>query len=294
MSDPGELLKYVRSAMPAVTDEEHERMQAAVDEEKPPTLILHVEIVEVSGPVLNGRTSPVGLLRLVHLLLSNSSAFVLVLCCLKASNLIGKDANGLSDPYCMLGIVPGSVKDAKAAETFLSEDENSDESKSRKTSSSIESTSAGCSQSGGKHALLNRNSSSGDMKASFIKRFSSFRRSDKSSKSSTSLLGSRSNKQSANRQVSNHPGNGSGSGKVANQLPAKYIQATSVQKATLSPVWGERFRFELDDVNTDTLHIDIWDHDDEVNVLEAVKKLNEVKGLKGKQLGDRPSTILSV
>ena len=30
--------------------------------------------------------------------------------------------------------------------------------------------------------------------------------------------------------------------------------------------------------------MDIWDHDDEANVLEAVKKLNEVKGLKGKPL----------
>lgn len=54
MSEPGELLKYVRGAMPAVSDEEHERMQAAVDEQKPPALILYVEIVEVSGPVFNG------------------------------------------------------------------------------------------------------------------------------------------------------------------------------------------------------------------------------------------------
>lgn len=183
----------------------------------------------------------------------------------------------------MLGIVPGSVKDDKVVDTFLSEDEN-DESKGRKTSGNIESTTVECSQSGGKQAPISRNSSRGNMKASFIKRFSSFRRSDKSSKSSTSLLGSRGSQQPTSRQAAIRSGSGSGSGKAAKQLPAKYIQATTVQKATLSPVWGERFRFELDDVGTDTLHIDIWDHDDEVNVLEAVKKLNEVKGLKGKQL----------
>ncbi|RNA09725.1 BAI1-associated 3-like [Brachionus plicatilis] len=35
------------------------------------------------------------------------------------------------------------------------------------------------------------------------------------------------------------------------------------------------------DIKTDTLHLDIWDHDDESSVFEAAKKLNEVKGLKG-------------
>jgi hypothetical protein len=118
---------------------------------------------------------------------------------------------------------------------------------------------------------MSRNSSSGEMRSSFIKRFSSFKRSGKSSKSSSSLLGR------------NKSGSSSGSRELG-QTPAKFIQATAVQRATLSPRWNERFRFELDDVAADTLHVDIWDHDDEANVLEAVKKLNEVKGLKGKPL----------
>ena len=34
-------------------------------------------------------------------------------------------------------------------------------------------------------------------------------------------------------------------------------------------------------MNTDHLHLDIWDHDDEFSVIEAAKTLNEVQGLKG-------------
>lgn len=169
----------------------------------------------------------------------------------------------------MLGIVPAYAKDGKVVETFLSEDE-SDESRKKQSGSEGATTPVS-------KQPVSRYSSSGEMKPSFIKRFSSFRRSDKSSKSSTSLLG-KGSKHPASHSV--RPATGSGS-KSSMSLPAKYIQATTVRKATLNPVWGERFRFELDDIETDTLHIDIWDHDDEVNVLEAVKKLNEVKGLKG-------------
>ncbi|CAG5125590.1 unnamed protein product, partial [Candidula unifasciata] len=38
---------------------------------------------------------------------------------------------------------------------------------------------------------------------------------------------------------------------------------------------------DLDDVQIDCLHLDIWDHDDEFSVVEAAKKLNEIAGLKG-------------
>ena len=41
------------------------------------------------------------------------------------------------------------------------------------------------------------------------------------------------------------------------------------------------FLSQIDDIYTDVLHLDIWDHDDEFSVIEAARKLNEVKGLKG-------------
>ncbi|EHH60035.1 BAI1-associated protein 3 [Macaca fascicularis] len=63
-------------------------------------------------------------------------------------------------------------------------------------------------------------------------------------------------------------------------LPAKCIQVTEVKSSTLNPVWKEHF-LEIEDVSTDQLHLDIWDHDDDVSLVEACRKLNEVIGLKG-------------
>uniref|UniRef100_A0A3B3Y2H5 BAI1 associated protein 3 n=1 Tax=Poecilia mexicana TaxID=48701 RepID=A0A3B3Y2H5_9TELE len=63
-------------------------------------------------------------------------------------------------------------------------------------------------------------------------------------------------------------------------LPARCIQVTEVKPETLNPVWDEHF-VEIDDVHNDLLHLDIRDHDDDVSVAEACKKLNEVSGLRG-------------
>lgn len=38
---------------------------------------------------------------------------------------------------------------------------------------------------------------------------------------------------------------------------------------------------DIDDMNTDIFHLDIWDHDDESCVLDAVSRLNEVRGVRG-------------
>ncbi|XP_025049368.1 BAI1-associated protein 3 [Alligator sinensis] len=122
----------------------------------------------------------------------------------EAKNLLAKDSNGFSDPYCMLGILIG--------QQYAKEPE---EKKERK--------------------------------------FSFRRKKEKMEKWSS----------------------------VKDALPAKYIQVTKVKNNTLNPVWNENFLFEIDNTSMDQLHLDIWDHDDDVSVAEACKKLNEVSGFKG-------------
>uniref|UniRef100_A0A8C7HA20 BAI1 associated protein 3 n=1 Tax=Oncorhynchus kisutch TaxID=8019 RepID=A0A8C7HA20_ONCKI len=122
---------------------------------------------------------------------------------MKGKNLMAKDANGYSDPYCMLGILLGQSP------------RETEEKKERK--------------------------------------FSFRKRKEKLEK------------RSSTKEV----------------LAATCIQVTEVKPETLNPVWNEHFVFDIDDVHSDLLHMDIWDHDDDVSVAEACKKLNEVSGLRG-------------
>ncbi|KAM4813514.1 BAI1-associated protein 3 isoform X4 [Urocitellus parryii] len=128
---------------------------------------------------------------------AKAPTYALKVSVMRAKNLLAKDPNGFSDPYCMLGILPASGTPRE--------------------------------QSGQKE-----------------QRFS-FRKGSKRS----------------------------------GPLPAKCIQVTEVKSSTLNPVWKEHFLFEIEDVSTDQLHLDIWDHDDDVSLAEACRKLNEVIGLKG-------------
>uniref|UniRef100_A0A8C1XVG7 BAI1 associated protein 3 n=1 Tax=Cyprinus carpio TaxID=7962 RepID=A0A8C1XVG7_CYPCA len=122
---------------------------------------------------------------------------------MKGKNLMAKDANGYSDPYCMLGILLGqSPKDTE-------------EKKERK--------------------------------------FSFRKRREKLEKRSS----------------------------VKEVLAGRDIQVTEVKPESLNPVWNEHFVFDIDDVHNDLLHLDIWDHDDDVSVAEACKKLNEISGFRG-------------
>uniref|UniRef100_F7FY87 BAI1 associated protein 3 n=2 Tax=Monodelphis domestica TaxID=13616 RepID=F7FY87_MONDO len=134
---------------------------------------------------------------------SQPPSYSLKVTVVRAKNLLAKDANGFSDPYCMLGILIGQSPRELG------------EKKERK--------------------------------------FSFRKRKEKGEKRNSA------------REV----------------LPAKYIQVTEVKNSTLNPVWNEHFLFEIDDATNDQLHLDIWDHDDDVSVAEACKKLNEVIGFKG-------------
>ncbi|XP_074202708.1 BAI1-associated protein 3 isoform X2 [Camelus bactrianus] len=128
---------------------------------------------------------------------AKAPTYALKVSVMRAKNLLAKDPNGFSDPYCMLGILPASGAPREP----------------------------------------------GPQKE---QRFS-FRKGSKR----------------------------------GGPLPAKCIQVTEVKSSTLNPVWNEHFLFEIEDVSTDQLHLDIWDHDDDVSLVEACRKLNEVIGLKG-------------
>ncbi|CAF0819214.1 unnamed protein product [Brachionus calyciflorus] len=224
-----DLYKYSQEAF-KMTTQDHDRLFQMASEEKPPALILNCEVIE-------------------------------------ACNLEAKDPNGFSDPYCMLGIIPGNRIEECEIPTNL------------------------CKLPTVQNFNLNQppqitpNSSH---KSSIIKRFSSFRRSEKhtsntttNNNNNTNLVNNSTNSSNLNKKKSIPNSNLKLSGIIRDKLPAKYIQTTDVKKATLNPVWRQKFRLQIDDIKADTLHLDIWDHDDESSVFDAAKKLNEVKGFKG-------------
>ncbi|XP_062036555.1 BAI1-associated protein 3 isoform X2 [Lepus europaeus] len=128
---------------------------------------------------------------------AKAPTYALKVSVMRAKNLLAKDPNGFSDPYCMLGILPASGAPREP---------------------------------------------SGQKEQRF-----GFRKSSRRS----------------------------------GPRPARCIQVTEVKSSTLNPEWKEHFLFEIQDVHTDQLHLDIWDHDDDVSLAEACRKLNEVIGLKG-------------
>jgi BAI1-associated protein 3 len=119
----------------------------------------------------------------------------------EAKNLEAKDANGFSDPYCMLGIVPGHTDSSIIASDKFSSGTDDESPK-----------------------MTGRKASKADVSSSFMRRFSSFGKSRKES--------SRGSKKSISSQGAIRDG----------KLPAKYIQTTDVKKATLNPVWLQKFR----------------------------------------------------
>ncbi|ESO87159.1 hypothetical protein LOTGIDRAFT_91451, partial [Lottia gigantea] len=175
-----DLYQYAQYAF-GVSPEDHARLLAKATEEKPPIVILNLTVVEARG-------------------------------------LEAKDADGFSDPYCMMGIMP--ARNTEDPTAFFSSDDEFSKPKEKDRMG--------------------------------LKKFSS-------------SLKKKKDKAQAVRDL----------------VPAKLIRTTSVKPNTLNPLWNEKFRFDLDDVHTDRLHLDIWDHDDEFSVVDAAKRLNEVSGIKG-------------
>lgn len=237
---------------------------------------------------------------------------------MEAKHLEAKDANGFSDPYCMLGIIPGQ-RNTTIEERINEDDEDcaghlqqsnynrlpSNRSIASNNNFNLNkmSTSPNFNLKGGKppdqqaiqqqqHSPTHSTSSTcssqspisasaqSSSKSSFIKRLSSFRRSEKSgsmSHASTNLTStagvSAHSTSQAITQIDKHSDvfaaapqcelkansshhfsfhhshsrkNSESSYQIGAirdlKLPAKFIKTTDVKKATLSPKWNEKFQ----------------------------------------------------
>ncbi|CAB4061826.1 BAIAP3 [Lepeophtheirus salmonis] len=211
-----------------------------------------------------------------------SPIVVLNVVVIEADSLEAKDPDGFSDPYCMLGICPGdstqhlihdklyrnnlTVKSPSQLTRRASLDPYSDQFES---------------SSGSESLTLNRIQIEKNKK-----RHSSFRkfiRRKSPSKSPTipdspDGFGSYSQEE---HSIQSSLCKTDLSSLAIPAIPAKFVKTTTVKPNTLFPRWNERFRLDIEDSETDIFHLDIWDHDDESSVFDAVKKLNEVKGMRG-------------
>ncbi|KOC60100.1 BAI1-associated protein 3 [Habropoda laboriosa] len=201
-----DLYRYAQEAF-GVPQDQHRRYLNIASEEKPPIVVLSVVVVEAEG-------------------------------------LEAKDANGFSDPYCMLGIQPGNTGAPLSPQTNLTA--HSPHTPPASPRQATRALSDGGETENSHHEKLRKHHS---FRLSFKRKEHTSRREHRES--------------------------------LSGAVPAKFIRATTVKPHTLSPRWNEKFRFDIDDINTDILHLDIWDHDDESSVFDAVSKLNEVRGVKG-------------
>lgn len=145
---------------------------------------------------------------------------------MEAANLEPKDANGFSDPYCMLGIIPGK---RSLVEDKLSDNDFFSNLNKLPTVQNFNINSA-------------QNPPAPPQKSSLIKRFSSFRRSEKTpvNSNNNNLITNKDSNLNKNKSIPNS--NLKLTGIIRDKLPAKYIQTTDVKKATLNPNWMQKFR----------------------------------------------------
>ncbi|XP_014609006.1 PREDICTED: BAI1-associated protein 3 isoform X2 [Polistes canadensis] len=201
-----DLYGYAQEAF-GIPQDQHRRYLDIASKEKPPIVVLSVVVIEAEG-------------------------------------LEAKDANGFSDPYCMLGIQPGNTSAPLSPQTNLSA--HSPHTPPASPRQAARALSDGGENDNSHHEKLRKHHS---FRLSFKRKEHNTRREHRES--------------------------------FSGAVPAKFIRATTVKPHTLSPQWREKFRFDIDDISTDILHLDIWDHDDESSVFDAVSKLNEVRGVKG-------------
>ncbi|XP_068228160.1 uncharacterized protein [Palaemon carinicauda] len=292
-----DLPRYAQTAF-HIDMQDHLRLQAVAQEEKPPILVLNLVVVEAENLEAkdpNGFSDPYCMMGIVPEVVPPAAAA-------GGSNNGGSRSSSrqnsldsFSDPYCMLGIqpavqsggIPGSPRDIYTlaqgspppdsprvrAQVSLgsrsSVETESDNDLER--SSSCESPKGFSKDSLRKHhsmARLNLDclktpDAKVDSPREKLKKRPSFRLSFK-----------RKPAESKKERMEHRDS-------LSNAIPAKIIRATSVKPHTLNPRWCEKFRLDIDDINYDILHLDIWDHDDESSVFDVVSKLNEVKGVKG-------------
>uniref|UniRef100_A0AC35U571 C2 domain-containing protein n=1 Tax=Rhabditophanes sp. KR3021 TaxID=114890 RepID=A0AC35U571_9BILA len=208
-----QLSKYVQNAF-EVDERLHKSLNARASRQKAPMVLLNVQLLE-------GR------------------------------DLVAKDITGFSDPFCMMGVVPGNKAGRKPTPnpedievTPWDFEELPQDSPLKKKEESKTSSPPSSPHDGKKHRLSRLGGS--------------FRR---------KIVGKKGMK---------------GTDEEVLSIPAKLIKASSVQRMTLNPKWNEKFQFIVDDITSDRFHLDIWDHDDqERSVLDAVSTLNEISTLKG-------------
>lgn len=137
--------------------------------------------------------------------------------------------NSFSDPYCMLGIIPGDKVKLFSMSASSSKNNSIDENETQNNRNLTKTESANTTENHHSH------------KSSIIKRFSSFRKTDKGKASTVSAQSSNNLIPVGSNQVVNNNTYLNKLGVIRDNLPAKYIKTTDVKKATLNPVWMEKF-----------------------------------------------------
>ncbi|XP_051522810.1 protein unc-13 homolog D-like isoform X1 [Myxocyprinus asiaticus] len=67
---------------------------------------------------------------------------------------------------------------------------------------------------------------------------------------------------------------------VRNSAKGQVFQ-TSIKKQTLNPIWDETFKLEFDDISSVNFHIEMWDKDEEVSLVQKLDEFRtHIQGLK--------------